>query len=228
MANNEPLTIDNLPLEIKDRFTGKNKNLFLITVYPKKNIWEDIQFLNRFSEEATSIHSSATGLPPIFVELMDIMSQDGKRATYLAIFAVFILLMLDFKSYKYALLGMTPLVFGVIWLTGFMELVGLKFTMMNIMAIPLIIGIGIDDGIHILHRYKIEKNLNIVFRSTGKAILLTSLTTMIGFGSLWFATYRGLGSLGIALFIGVCACFLATLFVIPSILGFYQTRKLKY
>ena len=130
-----------------------------------------------------------------------------------------LILLLDFRSLKYALIGMVPLIFGAIWMTGVMELFGLQFTMMNILAVPLIIGIGIDDGVHILHRWKIEKNLDIVYRSTGKAILLTTLTTMLGFGSLWFATYRGLGSMGIALFIGVGTCFLATLFVIPAILG---------
>ena len=219
MANTEPLTLDNLPGEIKNRFTGKSGNIFIINVYPEKNIWEDSRFLHRFTDEATELSEKATGLPPIFVELMDIMSKDGKKATYLAIIAVFLVLLIDFRSLKYALVGMVPLIFGAIWMMGIMEISGLKFTMMNILAVPLIIGIGIDDGVHILHRWKIEKNLDIVYRSTGKAILLTSLTTMLGFGSLWFATYRGLGSMGIALFIGVGTCFLATLFIIPAILG---------
>ena len=219
MANTEPLTLDNLPSDIKNRFTGKSGNIFIINVYPEKNIWEDSRFLYRFTDEATELSEKATGLPPIFVELMDIMSKDGKKATYLAIIAVFLVLLLDFRSLKYALVGMVPLIFGAIWMTGIMEISGLQFTMMNILAVPLIIGIGIDDGVHILHRWKMEKNLDIVYRSTGKAILLTSLTTMLGFGSLWFATYRGLGSMGIALFIGVGTCFLATLFIIPAILG---------
>ena len=102
-----------------------------------------------------------------------------------------------------------------------MEITGLQITLLNIMAIPMIIGIGIDDGVHIIHRYQIEgKNSHkTVFSSTGRAILLTSITTMLGFGSLWFATYRGLGSMGIALFIGVGTCFLATVIVIPVLIG---------
>ena len=102
-----------------------------------------------------------------------------------------------------------------------MEATGLQITLLNIMAIPMIIGIGIDDGMHIVHRYQIEgKNAHrMVFASTGRAILLTSITTMLGFGSLWFATYRGLGSMGIALFIGVVMCFLATVIAIPVLIG---------
>ncbi|HIN20218.1 MAG TPA: hypothetical protein EYM76_04980 [Candidatus Marinimicrobia bacterium] len=98
MANTEPLTLDNLPSEIKNRFTGKSGNIFIINVYPEKNIWEDSRFLYRFTDEATELSEKATGLPPIFVELMDIMSKDGKKASYLAIIAVFLVLLLDFRS----------------------------------------------------------------------------------------------------------------------------------
>jgi len=106
-------------------------------------------------------------------------------------------------------------------MVGTMEMSGLQITLLNIMAIPMIIGIGIDYGVHIVHRYQIEGNSSHkkVFASTGRAVFLTSITTMVGFGSLWFATYRGLGSMGIALFIGVGTCFLATVFVIPALLG---------
>jgi len=105
---------------------------------------------------------------------------------------------------------MVPLIFGIIMMVGIMGIFNIQITLLNIMAIPLIIGIGIDDGVHLLHRYKIEGNgaITSVFRSTGKAIIITSLTTMISFGSLVFATYRGYGSLGTALFIGVGACLL--------------------
>ena len=225
MANTEPLTLQNLPSEIRNRFIGNSGEMFLVTVYPKKNIWEDVNYLYIFAEESKEVSEKATGFPLIFIELMEVFTKDGVRATILAILAVFLILWIDFRSVKYALLGMTPLIIGVIWMVGSMELFGQMLTMVNIMAIPLIIGIGIDDGVHILHRYKIEKNLYEVYRSTGKAVLLTSLTTMLGFGSLWFATYRGLGSMGIALFIGVGTCFLATLFVIPVILGWTKNGK---
>ncbi len=97
------------------------------------------------------------------------------------------------------------------------------------MGLPLIIGIGIDDGVHILHRYRVEGpgKIRTVFSSTGKAVLLTSITTMLAFGSLVFATYRGLGSLGIALFIGVGACFLTSIIVLPALLGLTERREAK-
>jgi hypothetical protein len=223
MANSTPITIDDLPYGIKSQYVGKSGNNFLISIFPKQNVWE-INFLKRFSNELAEIDSRATGLPPVFNALMDEIGEDGLKATKLAIFVIFLILFVDFRSIKKALLAMMPLVIGVIWMVGVMEISGLQLTLLNIMAIPMIIGIGIDDGVHIVHRYQIEgkKAHRFVFSSTGRAIFLTSLTTMLGFGSLWFATYRGLGSMGIALFIGVGTCFLATVFVVPVLLGMFK------
>ncbi len=220
MANPEPITLQDLPKGIKSQYVGKSGQNFLVSIFPKQNVWE-IDYLKRFSNELASIDPRATGLPPIFNTLMDEIGEDGKRATELAIFVIFLVLLIDFRSFKKAIMAMIPLVVGVVWMVGVMEITGLQITLLNIMAIPMIIGIGIDDGVHIIHRYQIEgRNAHKpVFASTGRAVLLTSVTTMLGFGSLWFATYRGLGSMGIALFIGVGMCFLATVIVIPVLIG---------
>lgn len=220
MANPTPITLQDLPGGIKNQYVGKSGNNFLISIFPKQNVWE-INFLKRFSNELSNIDSRATGLPPIFNALMNEIGEDGKLATKLALVVIFFVLLIDFRSIKKVILAMIPLVVGVVWMVGAMEILGLQITLLNIMAIPMIIGIGIDDGVHIVHRYQIEgRNAHKpVFASTGRAILLTSITTMLGFGSLWFATYRGLGSMGIALFIGVGMCFFATVIVIPVLIG---------
>lgn len=220
ISNAEKISLEDLPSGIRDQYVAKSGGNYLVAIYPKQNVWE-FDFLKRFSEELNEISPKATGLPPIFNTLMDEIGEDGSRATKFAIFVIFIVLLADFRNIKKVALAMIPLVVGVLWMVGVMELSGLQITLLNIMAIPMIIGIGIDDGVHIVHRYQIE-GLNShkkVFASTGRAVFLTSVTTMVGFGSLWFATYRGLGSMGIALFIGVGTCFLATVFVIPTLLG---------
>jgi len=81
--------------------------------------------------------------------------------------------------------------------------------------------------VHILHRWRYEGKgkIRIVFSSTGKAILLTSVTTMLAFGSLVFSIWRGFGQLGGALFIGVGACFLTTVIILPGIIGMLERRS---
>jgi predicted RND superfamily exporter protein len=100
-----------------------------------------------------------------------------------------------------------------------MTLIDLDFNMINFLGILLIIGIGIDDGVHILHHYKRgERNVSKLYASVGRAILLTTLTTVLAFGSLTFSSYRGMASLGAILAIGVSYAFLMTVLVLPIFL----------
>ena len=110
-----------------------------------------------------------------------------------------------------------------------MYLLGMTYNYMNLITTPIILGIGIDDGVHALHRYW-ERGGNGVddvaasFQFVGKAILLTSLTTMIGFGSVAFYEMRGMASFGQVLFMGVGACFLATVLVLPAAIRMVSGR----
>jgi predicted RND superfamily exporter protein len=151
---------------------------------------------------------------------------DGKVSIPIALIVIFVLLLVDFKSLWKALLAIVPLVFGVLMMIGFMEVGGMLLAMPGLWAIPMIIGIGIDDGVHLIHRYNIEGQHahKQVFSSTGRAVLLTSLTTMLGFGSLWFASMRGLAFLGSTLFIGVGTCFIASVVVIPALAGLARKK----
>ena len=119
---------------------------------------------------------------------------------------------------------MIPLAFGAFWMVGIMNLSGMLLNFMTMMGLPLIIGIGIDDGVHIMHRWQNEGKgkIKIIFSSTGKAILLTSLTTMLAFGSMMFSVFPAWVWFGQSLFIGVAACFLTTVIILPGIIGLIE------
>jgi hypothetical protein len=199
----------------------------LVTIFPAGNIWQDAGVLKRFVDDLDKVTDRATGMPPVFRTLIEIIGRDGRNAALLTLFIVFFLLWLDFRRPQYALMAMIPLAIGVFWMVGLMHLTGMQFTVMNVMGLPMILGIGIDDGVHIVHRWRIEGKgkTRIVFSSTGKAILLTSLTTMLAFGSLVFSIWRGFGQLGGALFLGVGACFLTTVIVLSGIIGLAERKK---
>ena len=108
-----------------------------------------------------------------------------------------------------------------------MKLTGQMLNFMTMMGLPLIIGIGIDDGVHVIHRWQHEGKgkLTTVFSSTGKAILLTSLTTMLAFGSMMFSVFPVWGWFGSSLLIGVGACFLTTVIILSGILGWIESVR---
>jgi hopanoid biosynthesis associated RND transporter like protein HpnN len=226
MANPVFITLDDVPEHIKNRYMNDAGNQFLVTIYGRQHIW-DMKYLRQFSDQLARVEPRATGTPPMFIRLIDYIGKDGLRSTALTLVIVLLLLWVDFRSLRLALLGITPLILGGIWMVGILKTFGMMLTMVNVCGIPMIVGIGIDDGVHLLHRYKYEgfDRTSVVLRSTGKAILLTSLTTMVGFGCLMIAKYRGFISLGALLVIGVAACFVTTTLFIPAIIGLFGIRK---
>jgi hypothetical protein len=227
MCNTSTISLADMPESILDRYANKSRTQFLVSVFPAGSLWTNSEFLKKFVDDLETVTDKATGMGPVFRALVEIIGRDGKIAMMLTLVIVYFLLWIDFKHARDALLAMIPLGVGVLWMIGLMRLTGQQLTVMNVMGLPMILGIGIDDGVHILHRWRSEskKELAIVFASTGKAILLTSLTTMLAFGSLIFSIWRGFGQLGAALFVGVGACFLTTVIILSGILGLITHRN---
>jgi len=226
MCRTEPINLEDLPESVLDRYSNKTRDKFLVTIFPAGNIW-DGNYLYRFVDDLERVSDKVTGMPPVAVALIRIFGRDGRNAVLLTLVIVFLLLWADFGRARHALTAMIPLALGMFWMVGLMNLTGQQLTIMNVIGLPLIIGIGIDDGVHIMHRWKHEGNgrIRTVYSSTGKAILLTSLTTMFAFGSLVFSVFRGWAQFGLALFTGVGACFLTTVFVLPGILGLIEKKN---
>ena len=110
-------------------------------------------------------------------------------------------------------------------LLGTMRLMDIPLNPANMIVLPLILGIGVDNGVHVLYDFRIQKNNYSLSAHTGRAILLTSLTTMIGFGTLALSQHRGVQSLGIVLFIGVGFCLISSLTVLPAVLTALARKK---
>jgi predicted RND superfamily exporter protein len=227
MANPALITLEDLPEHVKNQYVNEKGDKFLVTIYPKEHVW-NYESLTRFDKQLATVSPKITGTPPIFLHLIRLIGRDGLLATILTVIIVVLLLWMDFRSLRFALLGVIPLITGGIWMLGIMKTFGMMLTMLNVMAIPMIVGIGIDDGVHVLHRYMFEglRKTPVVLRSTGKAVLLTSLTTMAGFGSLMTASYRGWVGFGALLVTGVGACFVTTILFIPAIIGLVTGRQI--
>ena len=93
------------------------------------------------------------------------------------------------------------------------------------MILPLVIGIGVTNGIHILNRFAEEQTPGILSRSTGKAVFVSGLTAIAGFGSLILAKDRGIHSLGIVMAAGVTSCMIAALAFLPTLLNLMMKKR---
>ena len=213
-----PPTLDSLPEDMRSRFVTRS-GLLLGFLYAEGDVFETDR-LNRYIAASKRISPEATGFPLVFHKMASRITSGFSRAVAFGALMVLVILLVDFRSPRDALLAALPLAMGSIWMMGAMKLLGLGFNFANLVGVPLIIGVGIDNGVHIMRRVRLEgdRGMDVVARHTGRAILIASLTTMIGFGSLGLASHRGLASLGIVLLIGVFACWLTSTIVLPNVL----------
>jgi predicted RND superfamily exporter protein len=214
----EAPTIDNLPSEIRERFVTSSGALlgFLI---PVGSVFEE-ESLDRYVAASESVSAEVTGFPLVFHKMSQRITTGFYRAVALGAILVAVILLIDFRNLREACLAMAPLAMGVVWMMGTMRILQIPFNFANLVAVPLIIGVGIDNGVHVIHRIRFEgrSGMRVVLRHTGRAILIASLTTMIGFGSLALASHRGLASLGLVLLIGVAACLVTSTVILPNLL----------
>ncbi len=116
-------------------------------------------------------------------------------------------------------LASLPVVLGAVWTLGLWSGLGRSLDLFSLAVLPIMLGIGIDDGLHVLHgsrRQSVEGLLGAV-RGSGRALVLTTLTTCVGFGSLGLSRIPGLQNGGLMIATGVMACLIATLLILPAI-----------
>ena len=129
---------------------------------------------------------------------------------------------LNFRSVVFTMLALVPPVLGGLLSYGALSILGISFNPANLILLPLILGIGVDDGVHVLHDFHSQPGSYRLSPSTMNAIVLTSLTSMIGFGSMMIAAHRGLYSVGLVLVIGVGSCLFVSLVPLPAILTVFR------
>jgi predicted RND superfamily exporter protein len=141
-----------------------------------------------------------------------------------ALAALFIVIWMTLRRLRETFLTLIPLAFTVLWTLGWMGWLDIPFNLANVIAIPLILGIVIDDGIHVIHRYRENpgQTESLISGSTAQAITLTSWTTMIGFGSLLISGHLGIFSLGLVVVVAVGAAWILSLVLLPVVLSYLK------
>jgi hypothetical protein len=212
-----PLQVDDLPPALRHRFVGVHGK-FLIQVYPKEDVWQRAP-QESFITELRSIDPNVTGTPVQLYEYETLLRNSYIQAAWYSLAAIALMVLFHFRSLTAVVLSLIPVAIGTLWLAGIMGFAGIPVNLANIMTLPLVIGIGVTNGIHILNRYAEEGTPDILSRSTGKAVLVSGLTAIAGFGSLILAKHQGIYSLGCMMATGIATCMIAALTFLPALLG---------
>jgi uncharacterized protein len=216
LSNPEPVSTADLVPSLVSRFVSP-RGKWLLQVYPKNQIW-DPEPLSKFIADVRSVDPEITGTPLQTFEASRDIKHSYELAGIYALIAVCVLLMLDFRSIPDSLLALLPPGLGMAAMFGIMGLLGIDRNPANLIVLPLIVGLGVDGGVHVLHDYRTQRGLYQPSASTINAIFMNSTTTMVGFGSMMIAAHRGLYSLGLVVTLGVGTCMVVSIVLLPALL----------
>jgi len=150
-----------------------------------------------------------------------------EEITGLVCLVIAALVVLHFRSPAQSALALFPVLSGFVLTLGIMTALGMKMNFMNVVVFPMLLGIGVDDGIHFVHRWRTETGER--WRSTlhgaGLPIIMTSLTSTLGFGSLVLTDNPGLRSVGYTAAIGIGSCLVSTLLFLPPVCRILEKRS---
>lgn len=219
----EIITLDDVPLPLRQRFIG-NTGKLLLQVYAKEDIW-DREPLVKFVHEVQSVDKDASGTPIQNYAYIDLLRVSYQQAALWSFLAIVVLILLHFRSMIDAALAILPLAVGVIWTLGAMGWFHIQFNPANIMTLPMLLGIGVAYGVYTTDRFREAGKMEIFSTSTGKAIILSALTTLFGFASMLISDYRGLFSMGLVMTLGVVFCLVTSLVILPQILKLLEKQS---
>ncbi|MFQ5428205.1 MAG: MMPL family transporter [Thermodesulfobacteriota bacterium] len=211
----EEVTYQDLPPELIAHWVGKGGSR-VIKVFPLENI-SDPENLNDFVGEVRGIEPEATGLPVVIMESGKTVVRAFKEAFVYALVFIIIILLFLLRDVKYTALVLAPLIYAGILTGAATVLLQIPFNFANIIALPLFLGIGVDNGIHVVHRVRSAPGelSSLLSSSTSRAVLYSALTTLVSFGGLAFSSHRGMASMGQLLMVGLALTVVSTLGVLP-------------
>lgn len=202
-----------------------------VYLYPPDNLWrrepppDAVRLVQELGPQA-----ALSGTNVINQRMRALVLRDAWIACVLGTILVALLLWIDFKSLTRTLAALAPLTVGLTWMAGGMVAFDTPMNFINIFVTTMIIGIGVDYGVHILHRFQEVQDFprdrferGIV--ETGKAVVAASVSTVFGFGSLMFSSYPGLVSTGKVAILGAVSTCLVAITLVPSVLRWRYDRR---
>ena len=228
----EPIPLDSVPAFITRPFTTREGELGnFVIVFPSGNLGDGRRSI-RFAEligqvttqEGTPYYAASTQL--VAADMLRLMQAEAPWMVAVTFALVLVLVLVSFRSIKWAAVALFPLTVGLVWMLGTMVLFGITLTFYNLVVLPTVLGIGNDGGVHLTHRYQEEGagSVRRVLRTTGEHVSMGAITNLIGFSGLLLSSNPGLRSIGLLAVVGIGATLATTLVFFPAILQVAEDR----
>jgi len=224
MTQNKSVRFEDLPASLRARVGGRD-GATMVLVRANGYVGDE-QFLEAHVAELYAIHPEVAGIVPAWREMLRQILADMPRLLAVIGVCVLALVLFGLRSLKGTLLSLVPLGVGLALLLGGLGATGTDFNFVSVLSLPLLLGTGIDYGVHLYERIRHDGALGPALAHSGKALILSALTTTIGFGSLMLSVHRGVFGLGLVTSLGILLCLLATLVLLPALVAIVQPELL--
>jgi hypothetical protein len=233
------LTLGDLPDEAALRFAekdGTRGRIMVVAEADEASIW-DGRYLVRWAEALRTLRMSdgsrppLAGRAPVFADMISAVYNDMPKAIGAAFFATVVLVLASFRRRRDSLLSIMALLMGILWMAGAMAGLGMKLNFLNFVAFPITFGNGVDYSINVMRRYRLEEQAGneepilSAVRLSGGAVVLCSLTTIVGYTSLYVSANQAMNSFGLAMAISEVTCLMAAVLTMPAVMIMLSRRE---
>lgn len=212
----EAVTLQSLPQALQRKWLDEAGH-YRLQIEPAANLFSNAALL-AFVEAVSAVAPKATGAPMEYVYSSRTIIQAFVTAFALALGVIAILLVVLLRSFADTARALAPLLLGSLLLVAAMVLTGLQFNFANVIVLPLLLGIGVANGIHVIWRARSDTVINPVASSAGRAVLVSVATTLASFVALWLSPHRGMSSIGALLGMGLVLQLACTFVVLPALM----------
>ena len=190
-----------------------------VQIFPRENL-QDTDALERFVLALREIDPYVSGVSVNLFDFGRATVSSFQQAIALAFVLISLLLYGLWRNWADVALVLAPLLLGAIVTVAAMAALGIHFTFANVIVLPLLFGIGVDSGVHLVHRAKIRLKGDefLMGTTTARAVFYSALTTVASFGTLAFSSHRGVAGLGVLLTIGMLLMVVCNLIVLPALI----------
>jgi len=218
----EPVTMENLPQVIRARNLSADGRA-RVEIMPREDL-RDARARRRFVDAVRAVAPDAAGTPITITEAGRAVVRAFSQAAVYAIVLITVLLLALLRSVRDSMLVLAPLVLAAVLSVAATVVFSIPFNFANVIVLPLLFGLGVAGGIHVVMRARNSMASKLMATSTPRAVLLSALTTIASFGALAISSHRGTSSMGVLLTIAITLTLVCTLIVLPALMSVLDGR----